>query len=95
MLTTISEQFLDLSLTNTHTLTQTLTLTHTHAHTHTHTHTYTHTHTQVVSHENKSKFTTISEQFQDLKTKFAVSEEMCKASKAQVWCVAACCSVFV
>jgi len=68
---------------------------HAHTHTHTRTHTHTHTRTQVVSHENKSKFTTISEQFQDLKTKFAVSEEMCKASKAQVWCVATCCSVFV
>ena len=38
----------------------------------------------VMSNENKNKFTTMSEQFQDLKTKFAVTEEICKTTKSQV-----------
>ncbi len=68
-----------------------------HTYIHTYIHTYkvkicTNTHTvrtqlgqeMVASHENKSKFGAVTEQFQELKTKFAVSEEMWKSSKSQV-----------
>ena len=38
----------------------------------------------VASHKNKSKFTEVTEELQDLKTKFAVSEEMFRSSKLQM-----------
>ena len=44
----------------------------------------------VVSHESKTKMAVLVEEFQDIKTKFAVSEEMCKAAKLQVMMACVC-----
>ena len=44
----------------------------------------------VASHENKSKYTSVTEQLQELKTKFAVSEEMFKVCLYLCVCLFLC-----